>query len=75
MCVTLEDLSHRWTSCPPRATKVVVSFRKFVLPSLSWGFDSGKIKLNLGDHSARIEVERDPAFCGHLNRDVGNLCD
>jgi hypothetical protein len=40
--VTLGNLSSRRTRCPPGATKVVVSLRKFVLPSPSWGFDSGK---------------------------------
>jgi hypothetical protein len=33
--VTLGDLSTRWTRCPPGATKVVVSLKKFVLPSPS----------------------------------------
>jgi hypothetical protein len=42
--VTLGDLSPRRTRCPLGATKVVVSLRKFGLPSASWGFDS--VKLN-----------------------------
>jgi hypothetical protein len=33
-----------------------------------------EIKLDLGDRSKRIRVERDPALCELLNRDVGNLC-
>jgi hypothetical protein len=33
-----------------------------------------EIKLNLGDHSERFRVERDPALCELLNRDVGHLC-
>jgi hypothetical protein len=45
MFVTLGDLSPRWTRCPPRATKVVVSLKKFVLPPSSWWFDSGKPNL------------------------------
>jgi hypothetical protein len=31
-------------------------------------------KLDLGDHSEWIRVERDPAFCELHNRDVGILC-
>jgi hypothetical protein len=41
--VTLGDLSPWWTRCCPRVTKLVVNLRKFVLPSPSWGFDSGKL--------------------------------
>jgi hypothetical protein len=40
--VSLGDLSPRWTRCPLGATKVVMSLRKFVWPSPSWGFDSRK---------------------------------
>jgi hypothetical protein len=40
--VTLDTLSPRRTRCPPRATKVVVSLGKFVLPYPSCEFDSGK---------------------------------
>jgi hypothetical protein len=42
--VTLGDLSPRWTRCSLGVTKVVVNLRMFVLPSPSWGFDSGKLK-------------------------------
>jgi hypothetical protein len=31
-------------------------------------------ELDLGDHSERIRVERDPALCELLNEDVSNLC-
>jgi hypothetical protein len=31
-------------------------------------------KLDLGDHSEKIRVERDPALCKLLNGDVGILC-
>jgi hypothetical protein len=31
-------------------------------------------ELDLGDHSAKFGVERDPVQCGHLNGDVCNLC-
>jgi hypothetical protein len=41
--VTLGDLSPRRTRCSPGATKVLVGLEKFVLPSLSWGFDSEKL--------------------------------
>jgi hypothetical protein len=41
--VTLGDLSHRMIRCPPGATEVVVSLRKFVLLSPSWEFDIGKL--------------------------------
>jgi hypothetical protein len=40
--VTLGDLSPRYTRCSPGVIMVVVNLKKFVLPSLSWGFDSGK---------------------------------
>jgi hypothetical protein len=30
-------------------------------------------ELDLGDHSERFRVERDPSLCELLNRDVGNL--
>jgi hypothetical protein len=50
-----------------------VSLKKFVLPSPSWVFDSGKTELDLGDRSGRFSVERDPVLCGHLNGDVANL--
>jgi hypothetical protein len=40
--VTLGDLPTRRTRCPPGANNVMVSLRKFVLPSPSWGFDSEK---------------------------------
>jgi hypothetical protein len=40
--VTLRDSSPRRIRCPARVTKVVVSFKKFVLPSPSWGFDIGR---------------------------------
>jgi hypothetical protein len=69
--ITLGDLSPRWTR--PGATKVMVSLKKFVLPSPSWVFDSGKTELDLGDRSGRFSVERDPVLCGHLNGDVANL--
>jgi hypothetical protein len=39
--ITLSDSSPWWTRCPLRATKVVVSLKKFVLPSPLWEFDSG----------------------------------
>jgi hypothetical protein len=41
--VTLGDLYPRRTRCSPEVTKVVVNLRKFVLPSPSWGFESGKL--------------------------------
>jgi hypothetical protein len=31
-------------------------------------------ELDLGDHSMRFVVERDPVLYGHLNGNVGNLC-
>jgi hypothetical protein len=31
-------------------------------------------KLDIGDHSERIRVERDPTICQLLIGDVGNLC-
>jgi hypothetical protein len=40
--VTLGDLCLKWTRCPLGATKVVVSLKKFVLPSHSWRFDYEK---------------------------------
>jgi hypothetical protein len=33
-----------------------------------------KTELNLGNHSARIRVERDMSLCELLNGDVGNIC-
>jgi hypothetical protein len=51
----------------------VVDPKKFILPSLLWGFDS-ETELDLGDCSKWIRVERDPALCELHNRDVGILC-
>jgi hypothetical protein len=44
---------------------------KFVLPSSSWVLivSTGLALWQL----ERIRVERDPALCEHLNRDVGNI--
>jgi hypothetical protein len=39
--ITLWDSSPRWTRSCSGVTKVMVDLRKFVLPSPSWGFDSG----------------------------------
>jgi hypothetical protein len=50
-----------------------VDFKKFVLPSHLWGFDS-QTELDLGDHSEWIRVERDPALYELHNRDIGILC-
>jgi hypothetical protein len=33
-----------------------------------------RTKLDLGDRSKRISVEKDQALCELLNGDVGNLC-
>jgi hypothetical protein len=41
--VTLRDSSPRWTRCHSRATKIVMSLRKFVLLSLLCGFNSEKL--------------------------------
>jgi hypothetical protein len=35
---------------------------------------TSETKLDLGDHSERIRVERDPTLCELLNNDVGILC-
>jgi hypothetical protein len=40
--VTLGDSFPRRTRCPPIATKVVMSFEKFILPSALWVVDNGK---------------------------------
>jgi hypothetical protein len=42
--ITLRDSSPRGTRCSPGATKVVERLEKFILPSSSWGFDSGNLK-------------------------------
>jgi hypothetical protein len=70
--VTLEDLSPRWTRCPSRATKVVVSLINLCYPLLR-GDLIVKTELDIGNHSMRFKVERDSILCGHLNGDVGNL--
>jgi hypothetical protein len=41
--VTLGDMSPWRTRCCLGVTKLVVKLEKFVLPSPSWGFDSGKL--------------------------------
>jgi hypothetical protein len=31
-------------------------------------------ELDIGDHSERVRIERDPALCELLNGDVGIIC-
>jgi hypothetical protein len=45
----------------------VVDPEKFILPSPLWGFDS-ETKLDLGDCSKWIRVERDPSLCELHNK-------
>jgi hypothetical protein len=49
-----------------------VDLIKFVLPSPSWGFDSGN-QTRSSRRPERNRVERDSALCELLNGDVGNL--
>jgi hypothetical protein len=57
----------------PRVTNVIVDLRKFVFPSFC-GDLIVEIKLDLGDHSKWIRVERDSALCELHNGDVGIFC-
>jgi hypothetical protein len=43
---------------------------KFVLPSSVWGLIVENW-IDLGGHSKRFRVERNPVLCGHLNGGVG----
>jgi hypothetical protein len=70
--ITLGDSTPRRTRSCSGVTKVVVDIGKFVLPSPLCDLIV-ETKLDLGDRSERIRVERDPGLCELLNGDVGNL--
>jgi hypothetical protein len=70
--ISLGDLPLDGLGCSG-VTKVMVDLEKFVLPSLCRDLIV-KTKLDLGDRSKWIRVEKDSTLCELLDRDVGNLC-
>jgi hypothetical protein len=68
--VTLGDLSPRRLGVAPELPSLWLSSEKFVLSSSVWRL-TVKNRIDLGGHSERFRVERNPVFCGHLNGDVG----
>jgi hypothetical protein len=70
MFVTLGDLSPKWLGVAYQLPNLWLSSGKFVLPSSMWKLIV-KNWIDLGDHSERFRVERNPVLCGHLNGDVG----
>jgi hypothetical protein len=68
--VTLGDLSPRWLGVAWELPSLWLSSGKFVLPPSVWGLIV-KNRIDLGGHSERFRVERNPVLCGHLNGDVG----
>jgi hypothetical protein len=68
--VTLGDLCPRWLGVAQELPSLWLSSEKFVLPSSVWGL-TVKNRIDLGGHSERFRVERNPVLCGHLNGDVG----
>jgi hypothetical protein len=53
-----------------RAIKLVVELWEVCIAPSVWGLIV-KNEINLGGHSKRFRVERNPVLCGHLNGDVG----
>jgi hypothetical protein len=70
MFVTLGDLPPRWLGITQKLPSLWLSSRKFVLPSYVWGLIV-KNRFDLGGHSERFRVERNPVLYIHLNGDVG----
>jgi hypothetical protein len=68
--VTLGDLSPRQLGIARELPSLWLRSGKFVLPSSMWGLIV-KNWIDLGGHSERFRVERNPVLCGHLNGDVG----
>jgi hypothetical protein len=68
--VTLRDLSPKRPGVARELPSLWLSTGKFVLPSSVWRLIV-KNRVDLGGHSERFRVERNPALCGHLNGDVG----
>jgi hypothetical protein len=58
----------------PRSVTLWLTLKSLYCPLLH-GDLIVETELDLGDHLGRIRVDRDPALCELLNRDVGNLCD
>jgi hypothetical protein len=69
MFVTLGDVSPRWLGIAQELSSLWLRSEKFVLHSSVWGLIV-KNRIDLGGHSERFRVERNPVACGHLNGDV-----
>jgi hypothetical protein len=67
--VTLEDLSPRWLGIARELPNLWLSSEKFVLPSSVWRLIV-KNRIDLGGHSKRFRIERNPVLCGQLNGDA-----
>jgi hypothetical protein len=68
--VTLGVLSCTLLGIVRELPSLWLSSEKLVLPSSVWGLIV-KNRIDLGDHSERFRVERNPVLYGHLNGDVG----
>jgi hypothetical protein len=68
--VTLGDLSPRWLSIVWELSSLWLGSEKFVFPYSVWGLIV-KNRIDLGGHSERFWVERNPVLCRHINGDVG----